>query len=177
LQIDDKNAVFYALKARVQLARGEYQSALMGNSIAIELNPTLAAAHCGLADSLAYEGRYDEAIQYFSQALELSPNDPQRWAFFTYGALAHIFRGDFQTAIDWANQASEIPNCQFWTTAHKAVALAYLGARDQASAQVAQLLREQPQFSRAFARKKLFYVKDEGQLNMYLEGLKLAGVA
>jgi TolB-like protein/Tfp pilus assembly protein PilF len=177
LQIDDKNAVFYALKARVQLARGEYQSALMGNSIAIDLNPTLAAAHCGLADSLAYEGRYDEAIQNFEQALELSPNDPQRWAFLTYGALAHIFRRDFQTAIEWANQASEIPNCQFWTTAHKAVALAYLGEQDQASAQVAQLLREQPQFSRAFARKKLFYLKDEGQLDMYLQGLKLAGVS
>lgn len=59
LQIDDQNAVSYALKARVQLARCEYQSALMENSIAIDLNPTFAAAYCGLADSLAYEGRYD----------------------------------------------------------------------------------------------------------------------
>ena len=177
LQIDDQNAVFYTLKARVQLARCEYQSALMENSIAIDLNPTLAAAHCGLADSLAYEGRYDEAIRYFEQALELSPNDPQRWAFLTYGALAHIFRRDFHAAIEWATRASEIPNCQFWTTAHKAVALAYLGERDRAKAQVTQLLQEQPQFSRAFARKKLFYLKDEGQLNMYLEGLKLAGVS
>jgi len=176
LQIDDQNAVFYALKARVQLARCEYQSALMENSIAIELNPTLAAAHCGLADSLAYEGRYDEAIQCFKDALELSPNDPQRWAFLTYGALAHIFKRDFTSAIDWSNRASEVPNCQFWTTAHKAVALAYLGQQELAEAQVGQLLREQPQFSRAFARKKLFYLKDEEQLNMYLDGLKLAGV-
>jgi tetratricopeptide (TPR) repeat protein len=177
LQIDDQNAVFYALKARVQLARCEYQSALRENSIAIDLNPTLAAAHCGLADSLAYEGRYDEAIRYFEQALELSPNDPQRWAFLTYGALAHIFRRDFHAAIEWSNQASEIPNCQFWTTAHKAVAFAYLGEQGRAKTQVEQLLREQPQFSRTFARNKLFYLKDEGQLNMYLEGLKLAGVS
>lgn len=176
LQIDDQNAVFYALKARVQLARCEYQSALMENSIAIDLNPTLAAAHCGLGDSLAYEGRYDEAIQYFEQALELSPNDPQRWAFLTYGALAHIFRRDFHTAIEWSNRASEIPNCQFWTMAHKAVALAYLGEHDRAKVQVRELLREQPKFSRAFARKKLFYLKDEGQLSMYLEGLGVAGV-
>ena len=176
LQIDDQNAVFYALKARVQLARCEYQSALRENSIAIDLNPTLAAAHCGLADSLAYEGRYDEAIRYFEQALDLSPNDPQRWAFLTYGALAHIFRRDFQAAIEWSTRASEIPNCQFWTTAHKAVALAYLGDEDRAKAQVAQLLREQPQFSCEFARRKLFYLKDKGQLNMYLEGLRLAGV-
>jgi TolB-like protein/Tfp pilus assembly protein PilF len=176
LQIDDQNAVFYALKARVQLARCEYQSALIENAMAIELNPTLAAAHCGLADSLAYEGRYDEAIQCFKKALELSPNDPQRWAFLTYGALAHIFNRDFHSAIEWSNRASEVPNCQFWTTAHKAVALAYLGEQELATAQVGQLLREQPQFSQAFARKKLFYLKDEGQLKMYLDGLQLAGV-
>jgi TolB-like protein/Tfp pilus assembly protein PilF len=176
LQIDDQNAVFYALKARVQLARCEYQSALMENSIAIELNPTLAAAHCGLADSLAYEGRYDEAILCFEKALELSPNDPQRWAFFTYGALAYIFKRDFRSAFEWANRASEIPNCQFWTTAHKAVALAYLGEGEMAKAQVRHLLQEQPQFSREFARKKLFFLKDQGQLKTYLDGLELAGV-
>lgn len=176
LQIDDQNAVFYALKARVQLARCEYQSALIENAMAIDLNPTFAAAHCGLADSLAYEGRYEEAIERFEKALELSPNDPQRWAFLTYGALAHIFNRDYQTAIEWATRASEIPNCQFWTTAHKAVALAYLGERDLATAEVESLLRERPQFSLAFARKKLFYLKDEEQLKMYLDGLKLAGV-
>lgn len=176
LQIDDRNAVFYALKARVQLARCEYQSALIENAMPIELNPTFAAAHCGLADSLAYEGRYDEAIARFEKALELSPNDPQRWAYLTYGALAHIFRGDFETAIDWSSRAGEIPNCQFWTTAHKAVALAYLGEQEAAKAQVANLLREQPLFSLEFAKKKLFYLKDEEQLRMYLDGLKKAGV-
>jgi hypothetical protein len=41
-----------ALKARVQLARCEYQSAVAENEVAISLNPTLAAAHCGLGDSL-----------------------------------------------------------------------------------------------------------------------------
>ena len=176
LRIDDRNAVFYALKARVQLARCEYQSALIENSMAIDLNPTFAAAHCGLADSLAYEGRYDEAIERFKKAIELSPNDPQRWAFLTYGALAHIFKRDYRTAIEWSDRASEIPNCQFWTKAHKVVALAYLGERDRAKAQVEKLLRERPQFSVAFARKKLFYVKDKEQLKMYLDGLQLAGV-
>jgi len=176
LEIDDQNAVFFALKARVQLARGEYQSALTENLMAIDLNPTFAAAHCGLADSLAYEGRYDEAIAGFEKAIELSPNDPQRWAFLTYGALTHFFKGDYEKAIEWADLAREIPNCQFWTTAHKAVALACLGRSDEARTQVRLLLREQPLFSISFAKKKLFYLKDPGQLERYLEGLELAGV-
>jgi TolB-like protein/Tfp pilus assembly protein PilF len=176
LGLDDQNAVFYALKARVQLARCEYDSALTENEIAINLNPTFAAAHCGLADSLAYEGRYDEAIERFEKAIELSPNDPQRWAFLTYGALAHIFRRDFASAIEWADRAREIPNCQYWTIAHKAVALGHLGETEKAHQVAAQLLREKPDFSQAFARRKLFYLKDPVQLNLYLEGLELAGV-
>jgi len=176
LEIDDQNAVFYALKARVQLARCEYDSALAENELAIRMNPTFAAAHCGLGDSLAYEGRYDEAIEKFERAIELSPNDPQRWAFLSYGALAHIFKGDYETAIQWSDRASEIPNCQYWTRAHKAVALAHLGDDEGARRTAALLLRERPDFTIEFARKKLFYLKDPAQLQTYLDGLKRAGV-
>lgn len=176
LDLDDQNAVFYALKARVQLARREYGSALTANEMAINLNPTFAAAHCGLADSLAYEGRYDEAIETFANAIELSPNDPQRWAFLTYGALAHIFRRDFASAVKWCNTAAEIPNCQYWTTAHKAVALAYLGDNDKAKRATAKLLRERPDFSIGFAKRKMFYLKDPEQIRIYMDGLALAGV-
>lgn len=176
LDLDDQNAVFYALKARVQLARREYGSALSENEVAIDLNPTFAAAHCGLADSLAYEGRYDEAIERFEKAIELSPNDPQRWAFLTYGALALIFKGDYETAVQWLDRASVIPNCQYWTVAHKAVALAQLGRKDEAAKAVRQLLREKPNFTIAFATQKLFYLKDPKQLDCYLKGLSLAGI-
>ncbi len=125
---------------------------------------------------MAYEGRYDEAIERFGKAIELSPNDPQRWAFLTYGALALIFKRDFETAVEWAERASEIPNCQYWTTAHKAVAFAYLGDQVRARSSVSKLLEERQDFTREFAKKKLFYLKDPEQLRMYLEGLALAGV-
>ena len=49
-------------------------------------NPSFAAAHCGFADSLTYLGRFDEAIASFEKTIGLSTNDPQRWAFYTYGA-------------------------------------------------------------------------------------------
>ncbi len=176
LEIDDQNAVFYALKARVQLARCEYQSALVENEMAIRLNPTYAAAHCGLADSLAFEGRYDEAIAGFEKAIDLSPNDPQRWAFLTYGAMALIFDRQYERALDWALRAAEIPNCQYWTTAHRAVALALLGRTGEAQKAGRALLNEQPDFSARFVRKKLFYIKQAEQLDLYLEGVRLAGL-
>ena len=123
LETDDHNAVFHMLRGRVRLARREYAAALVENRRAIELNPTFAAAYCGLGDSLSFEGRYDEAITQFARAVALGSHDPQRWAFLSYGALALIFAERYDEAIEWADEAASLPNCQYWTTAHKVVAL------------------------------------------------------
>jgi len=176
ISLDSQNATFRALKARILLARCEYDRALAENEIAIKLNPTFAAAHCGLGDSLAYEGRYDESIDCFERAIALSPNDPQVWAFLTYGALAYIFKQDFNSALNWTDRASGIPNCQYWTTAHRAVALAKLGRLDEAQQTAVKLKQQNPKFSIAFAREKLFYLKQQDQIDLYLDGLRLAGI-
>lgn len=174
--LDGQNATFHALKARVLLARREYDRAIAENEIAISLNPTFAAAYCGLGDSLAYEGRYEESIGQFTKSIALSPNDPQLWAFLTYGALAALFKGDFEAALEWTERAYTIPNCQYWTTAHQMVALVCLGRVDEATRLAAKLMAEQPAFSVAFAREKLFYLKMPEQIEMYLNGLREAGV-
>lgn len=176
LSIDSNNATFYALRARVHLARREYAQAIQENEIAISLNPTFAAAHCGLGDSLAYEGRYDEAIECFEKAITMSPNDPQLWAFLTYGALVSLFTHDYEKALSWCDRAQSIPNCQYWTKSHKVVALAYTGRLAEAHKVSQLLLREMPEFSLSFVRDKLFYLKQKDQIELYMNGLSLAGV-
>ena len=176
LSFDSQNASFHALKARIQVARCEYSSGLKENEIAIKLNPTFAAAHCGLGDSLAYEGHYDEAMECFDRAIHMSPNDPQLWAFYSYAAQALIFKKDFEKALQYTEQASAMPNHQYWTTAHKAVALAHLGRDTEARQTVQRLLQQNPKFSLAFAHEKLFYLKLPEQIELYIDGLKKAGV-
>jgi TolB-like protein len=176
LETDDHNAVFHMLRGRVQLARREYASALVENRRAIELNPTFAAAYCGLGDSLCYEGRYEEAITQFARSVALGSHDPQRWAFLSYGALALLFAGRYDEAIEWTDQAASLPNCQYWTTAHRVVALAKLGRHVEASETVRRLLAQCPEFTVQFARQKLFYLKRPEQLKLYLGGLAEAGV-
>ena len=168
--------LFTLLKPVYTLPGGEYNEAIDENQRAINLNPTFAAAHCGMGDSLAYEGRYDEALDCFEKAINLSPNDPQLWAFYSYGALASIFKHDYERALRWSELASSIPNCQYWATAHQAVSLVYLGNLDEARRRVEKLLRIQPNFSLDFARQKMFYLKDREQIEAYLQGLSLAGV-
>jgi TolB-like protein len=176
LAIDDHNAVFHMLRGRVQLARCEYASAMVENRRAVELNPTFAAAFCGLGDSLCYEGRYEEAIAQFDRSVALSAHDPQRWAFLTYGALALLFAERYEQAIEWTEQAEAFPNCQYWTTAHRVVALSRLGRTAEAAAAVRLLLHKRPGFTLEFARRKLFYLKRADQLDLYLGALAQAGV-
>jgi len=156
LSFDPQNASFHALKARIQVARCEYTSAMMENEIAINLNPTFAAAHCGLGDSLAYEGNYDKAMISFDRAIHMSPNDPQLWAFYSYAAQALIFKKDFEKALRYTEQASAMPNHQYWTTAHKAVALAHLGRDTEAEQTVQRLLQQNPKFSLEFSKTQSF---------------------
>ena len=176
LEMDDHNAVFHMLRGRVQLARREYASALAENRRAVELNPTFAAAYCGLGDSLSYEGRYDEAITQFERSVALGAHDPQRWAFLSYGALALLFAGRFAEALEWADRAAALPNCQYWTTAHRLVALTRLDHRDEADAALRTLRRQCPDFTLEYAREKLFYLKRGEQLDLYLGALADAGV-
>ena len=176
LEHDHHNAVFHMLRGRVHLARRDYGAALVENQLAIELNPTFAAAFCGLGDSLCYEARYDEAIAQFERSIALGSHDPQRWAFLSYGALALIFAGRFEEAVSWAERAEAIPNCQYWTTAHRVVALAHLGRHDEAERARDRLLAACPRFTIRYARAKLFYLKRPEQLDRYLGGLEIAGV-
>jgi TolB-like protein/class 3 adenylate cyclase/Tfp pilus assembly protein PilF len=177
IELDDQDANGYFAIGRVHLARREYDLAIDALEHALELNPCLAVTYCGLGDSLAYEGRLDEAIEQFEIAIKLSPHDPYRWAFYSYRSLAHLFRGEFEDAVAWARRSVQVPNAQYWPQAHLVAALGHLGDRARAKSAVADLMRVKPEFSIEFAREHLFYLKRDDQIELYLEGLRNAGVA
>ena len=106
VELDDKDGLIRFIYGRGLLAQRDYADALAELEAAIDLNPSLSVSYCGLADSLAYEGRYREAIPFFEKAIRLSPYDPQRWAFYSYRALAHLFAREFDQALEWAQKAT-----------------------------------------------------------------------
>ena len=176
IELDDQDANSYFTIGRVHLARREYDLAIEALEYAIGLNPSLAVSYCGLGDSLAYEGRLDEAVEQFETAINLSPHDPFRWAFYSYRSLAHLFRGDLEQAASWARNAAKIPNAHYWARAHLVAALGHLEQREQAAAAIEELLKMKPDFSVAFAKKQLFYLKRPEQITTYIEGLRKAGL-
>jgi len=176
VELDAQDAMAHFTCGRALLAKRAYQDALAELQAAVELNPNLAIIYCGLGDSLAYEGRFDEAIPCFEKAIQLSPYDPQRWAYYSYRALAHLLSSEFESALEWAQNAVRIPNCHYWPFAHRVSALGHLRRAAEVPAAVAELLRRKPEFSCELARERLFYVKNPEHLARYLEGLRSAGI-
>jgi len=176
VELDERDAMTHFACGRALLAHKEYGAALAELEAAIELNPSLAIVYCGLGDSLAYEGRFAEAIPHFEKAIRLSPHDPQRWAFYSYRALAHILAGDLVQALDAAERATRVPNCHYWPFAHRVSALGHLQRQAELPRALAELRQRKPDFSCALARERLFYIKDPKHLERYIEGLRKAGV-
>ena len=176
VEIDDQNAMFHMIVARVYLAQREYTKALSEMETAMELNPNLAGIYCGMGDVLTYEGHYEQAVGQFDKALQLGPRDAFRWAYLGYGALTHLFAEKFEAAVDWSEKAIRRPNCLYWAYAHRVAGLGHLGRRDEARNAISELLRIQPRFSRSLAEQKLYFVKRPEQLRIYFEGLRSAGV-
>jgi TolB-like protein len=174
--LDDQDALIRFMYGRALLARRAYGEALAELEEALTLNPALPVVYCGLADSLAYEGRFAQAMPYFEKAISLSPHDPQRWAFYSYGALAHLFAREFEEAQQWAWSATRIPNCHYWPFAHRVSALGHLDRRVDLQLALAELLQRKPEFTCSFARERLFYVRNPAHLEVYVEGLRRAAI-
>jgi TolB-like protein/Tfp pilus assembly protein PilF len=173
--LDAEDAFCQMALGRVHIARRDYELGLAACEAALALNPNMGIAYCGMGDAFTYAGRLADAIPCFEEAIRLSPNDPWRWAFYSYGALALILVGRLEQAVEWAQKAILVPNCQYWARAHLAVALGYLGRTAEAAATLADLKKLRPEFSFAFVREKLFYLENSEQVERYLEGLRHAG--
>lgn len=176
IELDPQDAMIRFVHGRVLLATRNYRDALDELETAVKMNPALAIGHCGMGDSLAYEGRYSEAFPHFQRAIELSRYDPQRWAFYAYRSLAHLFAREFHLACEWAQSATCVPNCHYWAFAHRVAALGHLTDAKRIEAAVTELLGRRPDFTCRFARERLFYINSDEQLDLYLEGLRKAGI-
>lgn len=177
LDRDDRDPQGHFALGRVRLARQEYDLAIDALEHALDLNPYLAVSHCGLGDSLTYDGCIDESIQHFERAIALSPHDPFRWAFHSYKSLAHLFGQDNEAAVRAGLRAVQVPNAHYSAHANLLAALGHTGDRPRIARARSALLRAKPGFSLDLARGRLFYLKSRTQLDRYLEGLSRGGIA
>ena len=176
LQCDDRDAISYYAIGRIHMMLGDHDASIAALRKSIELNPCFAQAYHGLAFALSLAGELEESKLMTKQAVAMSPRDPMMWAFTIVHALTFILSGEYEAALEWANNTLQIPNATgYWSHAVKASALANLGRVDEAKQSLALALEAKPDLSIEFLELNL-PTKHAGGLDPYLDGLRKCGL-
>lgn len=114
---------------------------------AIELNPSLSLAHAQIGSTYILIDSPEAAITSLQMALRLGPNDEHTFYVLGELAIAYSMLGQFELAVQHADQ-SLIRRMAYWYAhALKINALARQGKRDEARWAAAELRATKPGFS------------------------------
>jgi TolB-like protein/Tfp pilus assembly protein PilF len=114
IHLDERNPYAHYALAIVSSFSNYLEQAITAARKAIAISPSFALGHLVLGMALLFSGRASEAAPALEQGLRLSPYDPQSFVWFNLLALARLFGGQQQGALDAAVRAQQVrPN---WST-------------------------------------------------------------
>jgi adenylate cyclase len=172
---DEPNTIGFAAHAHAWLNR-EYDAALVAMDRALYLNPNSAPILVRSGWLRTSVADADRAIEHFSRSIRLNPIDPLLGYAYCGLSYAHIFKGEYESALEHARRAAhELPRwMSSWTGL--AIAAAYAGNQREAKEAKERALEIQPTFSLATYRKTYTLIRDKRFIGMIEDGLRLAGV-
>ena len=175
IALDDRNAFGHYVLGRVEILRHELDTACLEFKKAIDLNPSFAYSYFGLGIALLDMSKYELALSQFKTAQALSPRDPHGWTFIHYQAWPLLALERYEQVVEIERTALRSPNAGFWPYLPLIAALGYLGRKDEAKRELANLEKIQPNYSCASARR---YLKTAVNpiIDQVIEGLRRAGL-
>ena len=141
---------------------------------ALDLNPNFAAAYGYLGWAVVFDGRHEEATEYFQQAFRMSPHDPLIAFFYSGMCAAHYFARRFDEAVEWGRKA--IQQRPGFIAGHRILcaSLAQAGRTEELRAAMARLLELQPTISIAWLEEHVPYTPRA--IAHFLDGMRKAGI-
>lgn len=141
---------------------------------ALDLNPNFAVAVSLIGVALAFDGRSDEAMLRFEQALRLSPRDPFNALVFAGVSTPHYMAGRYADAVTWARKSMQLRPGILGAHRMLCVSLAQAGHIEESRAALASLRQLQPDFCIAWIKECVPYTS--GPMVKYLDGMHRAGL-
>jgi DNA-binding SARP family transcriptional activator len=142
---------------------------------ALALNPSLPFAWAVSCLSLSYAGRHQEAVRHGERARTLSPFDPHSF-FFDAALLVPTFAlRDFDRAVTLGRRALAINPAMIGPKKGLLAALGHLGRHQDAAELLAKIRAQAPELTLDAARKRSPLSRPE-DLELFVEGLRLAGL-
>jgi len=146
---------------------------------ALELDRNLAPAHGWIGLGKCFSGRAEETEAHVLKALRLSPRDGKSYDWMAQSGVAKSYLGDDEAAVTSFRRSIETNrNAPPFVHFYLAAALAHLGRRDEARAEVQAGLALVPAFT--IARVRAGAATDNptylAQRERIYEGMRMAGV-
>ncbi len=169
---EDSRGYMYAGMAELWMRRTTLALPLFER--AVELNPSLSLAHAQIGSTHVLAGHASAAIEPLKMALRLGPNDEHTFYVLGELAIAHCMQGNWDQAIEHADQ-SLLRRVAYWY-AHttKVNALVRQGKLVEADFALRQLFDAKPDFSMKFVDWLPFV--DIKWTEFIKAGLRMAGM-
>jgi adenylate cyclase len=114
---------------------------------ALALNPNLASARALIGLAKLIDGHPGETESHEREALRVSPHDTEAGVWVAYVALAKLYLGTYEEALDWYRRAKDLDPNYATGRFNMAAVLVELGRLDEARAEVQAGLALNPGFT------------------------------
>ncbi len=145
ITLDDSNSEAHSRLAFVYIFGEQLEKALEQAEKAVALDPNSSTAHYGMGKVLSFASRNEEAISEYKKAIRLNPFPPNSY-FWSLG-LSYAEIGHYEEAIEWCEKAIRQEPDSLITRIMMTVVYSYSGRDENARAEVAEVLRLNPNFS------------------------------
>lgn len=152
----------------------QHDQAIAEGERSVALGPNLPSCHCTLGLTLIQAGRPAEAIALLEKGLQLDPLSRMRGVCLTSLGQAYRLMGKYEEAISSLRKALTFLD---YGNAHMHLAATYseLGRDKEAQAEVAEVVRTNPQMSLEML-KRMSVQKDSAFFERTLAALRKAGL-
>jgi adenylate cyclase len=186
LALDPNFANAHVEKANILHPQGHHDEAIAEDERTLALNPAQVDAVEHLGWQYLALGQFEKSLEYFDNALRISPHDPFLGVFYSGNASAHFGLKQYDQAIEWGRRSIAIdPNNNPSAHGDLVAALALTGRDAEARESLQRYLALPPVGPRTIAAWKAFEAQftnpqtDPRYLDYWdrvIEGLRKAGM-
>jgi len=155
---------------------GEYETGLAAIRQATTENPNSVHVLGYAGVGALWAGEIEEAEGYLLRAVGLYRNDYVSHWSLTRLAHIRILQGRYVEALDWASRAYAVSPSNAVTHSMLVAANAFLGRIEEAARWAEALRRVSPETTFANIRRGNQTMRDQRQVEVLIEGLRLAGM-
>jgi TolB-like protein/DNA-binding winged helix-turn-helix (wHTH) protein len=136
--------------ALARYLEGRNEEALQQINESLNIDPNDADSLSVKTLYLIFNGMASSAISVGMKAIDVSPQDPDRYILYFYLCHAHMHLGKFQDAIAWCNKSYSLNMGDYWALSDLVAAYTATGDFEKAAIAKDKLLKLNPEFTMGF---------------------------